>query len=122
MRSLKDTLGPIPYLDGAACKGRTDLFEVDPTLPLAVMHRLQERAMWVCESCPALRECADWTRPDGDALVWAQGGKPMFDVKARERRMKRYRTRRLRLKREAEAAQVRAEAEALLADYREVPR
>jgi hypothetical protein len=55
---LRELLGGIPHLPGAACRGRPEWFDLesddDP--------ELIERAELVCRSCPALVRCTDWIK------------------------------------------------------------
>ena len=119
--SFKQALGPIPYLEGAACAGREDWFDVDLSLPLAVMHRHQERALFVCRSCPALEACREWTVPDPHADVWAQGGWAMFDVVGLERHRERQAAAKRRRVQERQAKKVRAEAAKLVREWEKSP-
>lgn len=51
--SLFGALGSIPTLSGAACRGRADEFDIEPS---ADPERI-ERAIHVCAACPALTCC-----------------------------------------------------------------
>ncbi|GAB3019566.1 WhiB family transcriptional regulator [Mycobacterium bourgelatii] len=56
LAALAAAVADIPPLDGAACRGRPDLFDLDPGAePEQVEH-----AQAICRTCPALRRCAEW--------------------------------------------------------------
>ena len=112
MNPLIEELVRLPRLDGAACAGLTDVFDVPSPAGVEALWRAQHRALAVCHGCPVLDRCRAATVVDPDADVLAQGGLRMFDV-AREgrRRAKARRVKRERLSREAES--VRAQARAL---------
>jgi hypothetical protein len=58
-QSLAACVGSAPRLSGAACKGRSDLFDWHP---LSDPHREAdlETALQLCASCPALSQCKQW--------------------------------------------------------------
>lgn len=60
-------LADVPVLDGAACVGRSDLFDPVPMAgrkplesPAEVAYR-HAAAAKICARCPALAACRDWT-------------------------------------------------------------
>lgn len=112
MNPLVEELRRLPRLDGAACAGMTDVFDVPTPAGIEALWQAQHRALAVCASCPVLDKCRAATVPDPDADVLAQGGVRMFDVaKEGRRRAKLRRLKRERLSREAES--VRAQARAM---------
>jgi WhiB family transcriptional regulator, redox-sensing transcriptional regulator len=55
--SLPATVTPVPELTGAACAGRSDLFD------LRAVHshdRAYREALALCARCPVLRACRAW--------------------------------------------------------------
>lgn len=112
MNPLVEELRRLPRLDGAACAGMTDVFDVPTPAGIEALWQAQHRALAVCHGCPVLDKCRAATVPDPDADVLAQGGVRMFDVaKEGRRRAKLRRLKRERLSREAES--VRAQARAM---------
>ncbi len=68
---LFDALGVIPALPGAACRGRTELFdERHPDEPDEQWTYRSQSALRVCTTCPSLTACTRWL----DALP--QGQRP----------------------------------------------
>lgn len=53
---LMSAAGGTPYLEGAACRGRPELFDLE----LKANRELVERAQHMCRRCPALGACAAW--------------------------------------------------------------
>ena len=116
MNLLVDELRRLPRLDGAACAGMTDVFDVPTPAGIEALWRAQHRALAVCASCPVLDRCRAATVPDPDADVLAQGDLRMFDVAKEGRRRAKAR----RLKREREQRVLAVEAEAIRAEAREI--
>jgi len=114
MNPLIEELRRLPRLDGAACAGMTDVFDVPTPAGIEALWKAQHRALAVCASCPVLDKCRDATIPDPDADVLAQGGLRMFDVAKEGRRRAKLR----RLKRERERRVLAVEAEAIRAEAR----
>lgn len=116
MNPLIEELVRLPRLDGAACVGRPELFDVPSPAGVEALWRAQHEALAVCHGCPVLDRCRAATVVDPDADVLAQGGQRMFDVakeglrRAKARRVKRERERRVL---EVEAEAIRAEAREL---------
>lgn len=77
-----------PYLDGASCRGRAEVF--DAALIEGQGARPEGRAAaraaakQICAGCPALAQCADWVRatPEGrrpaGIIAGRTGGHPSF--------------------------------------------
>lgn len=103
--SLRDLLGPLPRLDGAACTGRPELFDVLAHESPADTRRRVRLAQAVCSTCPVIAKCrASIREGDGEAVI-VQGGVDLFttDQVRNERLM---RTARCSRERRAARAQV----------------
>jgi WhiB family redox-sensing transcriptional regulator len=59
--SLFGMLAGTPRLDGAACIGRSALFDPQPAdMPEGAVIEAQETALAICAGCPVLRPCRVW--------------------------------------------------------------
>jgi hypothetical protein len=56
--SLAAAITPVPDLTGAACAGRSDLFDLRPVH--SDDHRAYREALALCARCPVLGECRAW--------------------------------------------------------------
>jgi len=54
-------LAGTPRLDGAACTGRSSLFDPQPAdMPERAVIEAQNAALAICAGCPVLRPCRVW--------------------------------------------------------------
>lgn len=61
LNTLLGALTAVPQLDGARCRGRSELF--DPRAyfePEAKLEQRQAEAVAECHQCPALADCRRW--------------------------------------------------------------
>jgi hypothetical protein len=58
LSGLMAALSGAPRLDGALCKGRSQLFDLDA---IADDQAAIQRAIGICHRCPALRACKAWS-------------------------------------------------------------
>jgi WhiB family transcriptional regulator, redox-sensing transcriptional regulator len=57
--SLPAAIMPVPDLKGAACEGRSDLFDLAPFYSGDRAQR-EARALAICARCPVLGACSAW--------------------------------------------------------------
>ena len=57
--TLAASIAPVPDLEGAACAGRSDLFDLAPSDKAERAHS-EARALAICARCPVLRACHAW--------------------------------------------------------------
>lgn len=116
-QSLRDLLGPLPRLDGAACVGRPELFDVIAHEPDGDRELRTRLALAVCSTCPVIEACRAAIPPGAGHGVLVQGGVAVYELDQAERAeraaaVREQRRRRKEREREKWAAGEAARAEA----------